>query len=131
MVALVEDGHLHNVPEDARLWKMGKAWKVTDLEHVPVFLCDPEHVLFPQGQPGAVGPQGYNGPPGLQGFPGLQGRKGDKGERGVPGPTGPKGDVVRTGHGWGPLLWVGTEGPGWGPLLWLGTGALAGVLCSG
>lgn len=69
---------------------------MTENAHSLLLIMEIEYMLFLQGQPGPVGPQGYNGPPGLQGFPGLQGRKGDKGERGPPGITGPKGDVVRT-----------------------------------
>lgn len=67
---------------------------MTESVHSSLLIVENECMLFLQGQPGPVGPQGYTGPPGLQGFPGLQGRKGDKGERGAPGITGSKGDVV-------------------------------------
>lgn len=55
-------------------------------------------MIFFQGPPGLIGPQG---PKGQRGFPGAEGLLGPKGEKGDPGPQGPhgvKGDRVRVSH---------------------------------
>ena len=67
-------------------------------------VIDGDHLVGPQGPPGATGPAGARGDPGPDGPVGAQGPPGDLGPAGPDGPPGPTGDTGERGD-------VGPQGP--------------------